>query len=309
MAVRPYLRSGSNIIARRANELWYRRRLGLIRDDMQQELSPRLRQFVETLSRSSEDLLPTDKAIIGREVLGLIHGARQRFRMPFEPRRTAENAARMNLRATDEWWARQMRGWVDLTPTALPQPRIRDAAPIATSQVARRRQQRLMAGSVRPLSTLTIIRGQEAIETAFAEAVDTNIGLITSIPEQYFGRMEEVLFEQVQSAERWESLVDRLRENISTVNNLSDYRVELIARDQSAKMAAAFNRARSEAVGVTRYTWQTAGDERVRETHAANDGHVFSYDDPPEETGNPGDDVNCRCAAVPYVELEEEEAA
>lgn len=47
------------------------------------------------------------------------------------------------------------------------------------------------------------------------------------------------------------------------------------------------------------YIWHTQGDERVRGAHAANDGKIFSRENPPE-TGNPGDDYNCRCWAEPY---------
>lgn len=47
------------------------------------------------------------------------------------------------------------------------------------------------------------------------------------------------------------------------------------------------------------YTWRTAGDDKVRPSHAANEGKVFAWDNPPE-TGNPGEAINCRCWAEPY---------
>lgn len=46
------------------------------------------------------------------------------------------------------------------------------------------------------------------------------------------------------------------------------------------------------------YIWHTAGDDRVRESHAANAGKVFAWAHPPG-TGNPGEDFNCRCWAEP----------
>lgn len=58
-----------------------------------------------------------------------------------------------------------------------------------------------------------------------------------------------------------------------------------------------------KAVGDARptnyYTWRTAHDERVRPAHAANEGRVFAWSDPPP-TGHPGHDPNCRCTAEPY---------
>ena len=53
------------------------------------------------------------------------------------------------------------------------------------------------------------------------------------------------------------------------------------------------------------YVWHTRSDEKVRPSHRANDGHIFSWDDPPD-TGHPGTDYNCRCQAIPYVPGETE---
>ena len=49
----------------------------------------------------------------------------------------------------------------------------------------------------------------------------------------------------------------------------------------------------------THYIWRTKRDNKVRPSHAANEGKVFSWDNPPP-TGHPGDDDNCRCVAEPY---------
>ncbi len=50
---------------------------------------------------------------------------------------------------------------------------------------------------------------------------------------------------------------------------------------------------------TTHYIWRTRGDGKVRPSHAANDGKIFAWDDPPP-TGHPGEDYNCRCTAEPY---------
>lgn len=51
--------------------------------------------------------------------------------------------------------------------------------------------------------------------------------------------------------------------------------------------------------GTTYYIWQTCGDSSVRGAHAEREGQVFCWENPPEG-GNPGEDYNCRCIAVPY---------
>jgi hypothetical protein len=55
---------------------------------------------------------------------------------------------------------------------------------------------------------------------------------------------------------------------------------------------------------LPRYVWLTSGDEKVRPSHAANDGKIFYWSDPPS-TGHPGEDINCRCVAVPYADLQD----
>src|SRR5690554_5335210 len=56
---------------------------------------------------------------------------------------------------------------------------------------------------------------------------------------------------------------------------------------------------------TSHYVWRTAGDGKVRRAHAANEGKVFAWNDPPP-TGHPGKDHNCRCRAEPYVHGETE---
>jgi SPP1 gp7 family putative phage head morphogenesis protein len=56
---------------------------------------------------------------------------------------------------------------------------------------------------------------------------------------------------------------------------------------------------------TTHYIWRTRGDNKVRASHAANNGRIFSWDSPPP-TGHPGEDYNCRCTTEPYVRGESE---
>ncbi|MFN7163103.1 MAG: phage minor head protein [Pseudomonadota bacterium] len=47
-----------------------------------------------------------------------------------------------------------------------------------------------------------------------------------------------------------------------------------------------------------RYVWRTQNDKDVRSAHAAREGLIFRYDEPPAG-GNPGEDYGCRCWAEP----------
>ena len=90
-------------------------------------------------------------------------------------------------------------------------------------------------------------------------------------------------------------------QQIKDIGKTTEKRAIFIARDQSSKLNAALTQARHEDVGITKYTWSTSGDERVRESHAEKDGQVFEYANPPADTGHPGHDFNCRCVQIPYL--------
>lgn len=63
-------------------------------------------------------------------------------------------------------------------------------------------------------------------------------------------------------------------------------------------------RKKAQEASSEQYMWRTMRDKKVRSMHAALEGQVFSYDDPPitNEDGdrnNPGEDYNCRCVGDP----------
>jgi SPP1 gp7 family putative phage head morphogenesis protein len=50
---------------------------------------------------------------------------------------------------------------------------------------------------------------------------------------------------------------------------------------------------------TSHYIWRTQGDDKVRPSHAANEGKIFMWNKRPP-TGHPGEDYGCRCWAEPY---------
>lgn len=143
-----------------------------------------------------------------------------------------------------------------------------------------------------------------ALRSAMDRALAENIDLITSIPAQYLDRVQDIIAENMAEGFRWESLVDEIEQ----AGDITRTRAKIIARDQTSKMNGRFNEARQQSLGIERYEWQTSGDERVRDSHAEHDGKIFRWDDPPEDTGHPGEDIMCRCTAIPIVDLEGGEA-
>ncbi len=132
--------------------------------------------------------------------------------------------------------------------------------------------------------------------------VDENLKLITSLGNEQVGIISTILELALQSGQRSEDTAKELNH----ILDVGESHAQLIARDQTLKGAATFNRLAQQAVGVESYTWLTSKDERVRESHADLDGQTFQYSDPPD-TGNgrnhPGEDIQCRCVAVPIIPL------
>lgn len=142
----------------------------------------------------------------------------------------------------------------------------------------------------------------EALAAPMESALVANVELIKSIPTKYLDSVKSRVYESTSEGLRWEDIVEKIQD----IGSVTESRAKLIARDQVSKMNGSFNEARQTSLGIDKYIWQTSGDERVRDTHADNDGKVFNWDDPPA-TGHPGEDINCRCVALPYFNLDEEE--
>lgn len=81
-------------------------------------------------------------------------------------------------------------------------------------------------------------------------------------------------------------------------------RPRLIAKDQSWELEGALHQHWALRGGDDAYYWVTCRDDRVRPGHAALDGTLQRYSQPPntgrkEGNNNPGQAVHCRCKGVP----------
>ena len=134
------------------------------------------------------------------------------------------------------------------------------------------------------------------------DKIDQNIALIKTIPQEYLQRVKKSISAGIVNGNK---AVD-ITKQLSNDYGISQRRARFIARDQVSKINAAVSQLRQKNLGVDKYQWTTAGDDRVREAHAEVDGNIYSYDEPPEETdfNNPGEDYGCRCVAAPVLEFD-----
>lgn len=146
------------------------------------------------------------------------------------------------------------------------------------------------------------------VEKILADAQERNVRLVEDANRAYSKQVRDVFTDP----ENFGRSVDALKRELFDRGGVSDSRAELIARDQTLKTNAEINGARQESAGIERYIWSTSLDERVRGNPAGRwpdaeishydlEGKIFSWDDPPEP-GHPGEDYQCRCVALPYIE-------
>ncbi len=124
-----------------------------------------------------------------------------------------------------------------------------------------------------------------------------NTTLIQSVSERFFGELEQITYKGLINGTLYSDMADEIASRFG----VADSRAELIARDQSSKLNGQLNELRQSELGVDKYVWRTSLDERVRESHAEKEGEEFAWEDPPSDTGNPGDDINCRCYGEPVL--------
>lgn len=157
--------------------------------------------------------------------------------------------------------------------------------------------------------------------------VSRNAELITRVSEDYIRQVGEVVSEAVRSGQRAEQIETELRQRfVNTERAAKDAdssklkrRMRLIARDQIASLNSDITKTRQTQLGLRRFVWRTARDERVRgrqvtregttiggkypkakPAHTELEGQIFDWD----KGANglfPGRPINCRCVAEPYL--------
>lgn len=89
---------------------------------------------------------------------------------------------------------------------------------------------------------------------------------------------------------------------------VTESKARFLARQETSLLMSSFRENKYKQSGITKYKWSTSNDVRVRQSHKDANGKVFSWDNPPAvgyngERNHPGEDFNCRCVAIPILEV------
>jgi len=152
---------------------------------------------------------------------------------------------------------------------------------------------------VTALTTLPSPKVEKWLPGKQAEYVQANVELIKSLPERYFEGISKLIIESADMR------ADVLQAKLEERYGVSESQAELIAVDQTNKLVAELDRERMSKLGITRATWQTSNDERVRESHAEVNGEEFDIEEGLQVDGEqawPGSPVRCRCVSIPIID-------
>lgn len=142
------------------------------------------------------------------------------------------------------------------------------------------------------------LAGIPGSDAALEAASKRTVELMQGVMPDAHARMSAVVLEGYRAGSANDVIARRLEE----VAGIGRRRAAFVARNEAGNLYAAHTELRHRDLGITHYIWRTSMDERVRPSHAAHEGKRYAWDDPPDDTGPPGADYNCRCTAEPDLE-------
>lgn len=149
--------------------------------------------------------------------------------------------------------------------------------------------------------------------------VDDNINKVTDLKAGTQKRVADLIMNAITGQEdKSKTLEQQIRESFDVSKNQAKF----IARDQTQRNVNTLNRFRQEKAGIEKYKWVTSKDKRVREDHAQMQGLEVDWatgiiqrtvlsikrglagkNVKKVANGHVGQDYNCRCTAVPILEI------
>jgi hypothetical protein len=143
----------------------------------------------------------------------------------------------------------------------------------------------------------------QSMKDVMAATVGEQVGLIRSIPQQYFTQIEGMVMRSVTIGRD----VGGLAKDIEKQYGVTRRRAQFIAQDQNNKASATMVRTRHLELGLTLAVWRhSGGGKEPRPTHVANSGKTYSisegwFDPAVGKYIQPGELPRCRCYARPVV--------
>lgn len=146
----------------------------------------------------------------------------------------------------------------------------------------------------------------KSYDEALKLMIERNVQLIKNVSSQTITNIENIVYDGMTTGEGWHGI----QKSLYHQREVSENRVKLIARDQTAKANQALSELTQREAGVKFFMWRTAQDERVSTGYGGHKqlnnkiykwGEVENYPiiDSYGNRGLPSQRPNCRCQALP----------
>jgi SPP1 gp7 family putative phage head morphogenesis protein len=160
---------------------------------------------------------------------------------------------------------------------------------------------------------------QSTLAATMAKSTNATVQVLLETQPILIANTQKVIAEGVQTGKRWETIAKELQGSIEgDAYRTAVNRAKFVARNEVTTALGEINKTQQEAAGVDLYVWETADDERVRDTHRELDGKIFTWEGTATEDGVtyvpasdanfnggaptiPGEPWNCRCVGIAYV--------
>jgi SPP1 gp7 family putative phage head morphogenesis protein len=150
------------------------------------------------------------------------------------------------------------------------------------------------------------------LDTVKAEWKAQQGRLVDSIVNTYIEKLQIIVSNAVQRG----TAMSEVKEEIKVLLNTTDKRAKFIARNEVGNLNGIITMRRQVDCGISVYQWSSSHDERVRPSHAEMDGKYFYWNSDkvgeingikvyPAPKYHPCMDYNCRCVALPVIDLEQ----
>lgn len=155
--------------------------------------------------------------------------------------------------------------------------------------------------------TISVSEQTPQMREVFRAAVNENVALIKSIPQQYLERLQGDVMRTITTEN---SSLSELTASIQKYGGMTYRRASNIALDQTRKAYQSFNQQMLGQAGIKKGIWiHTGGTMHPRQKHRDFNGKEFDLSKGApigDDGGNyvfPGQCVNCRCTFIPIIDF------
>jgi SPP1 gp7 family putative phage head morphogenesis protein len=188
--------------------------------------------------------------------------------------------------------------------------RVQTVAGIVTPGVARRviahtkAETEAQLGTVLGIDVFSPESGMAEVAQKFQTA---QLAAVEGLVDKQLAAAKDIIAQGLRDGWRPETITQALRQN----TDASKARATILANDAVGKLHGTLTMERQIALGIKRYTWSTAHDEKVRPGHRALEGSEQKWAKPPivnpssGKRAHPGFDTHyypCRCVAIPILD-------